>query len=424
VDASRNRDRFTTVGGTRRRSGSALSGDQKKKAWYPDTILVVVTLFLVLAGVLAVFDASYVYATQSDSTGGDSLYFLKRQAVFAVIGLILYYVGYRIDYRAYRPHAQNAYRLALALLVLVLIVGSEHGVSRSWIEIGLFRFQPSEFAKLLMILFLADVLSKPMSRIRNFDKGFRPVVIPVAIVCLLVVAEKDIGVAFILGTICLAMIIAGGARLRHIAVVVALGLAVLVVLLMIWPEARSRVMSHFTAGGSGSGDNYQITQSLVALGSGGPLGKGLGMSRAKWLYLPAQRTDFIMAVIGEELGLVGSLSLVALFGILTWRGIVIAQRSRDAFGSLMAIGILLVISGQAFINMAVVTALAPTTGITLPLISYGGSSLVMSLFALGVLANISRRAPCPPEYLLTDETNSGPDRRRNGRSHLSGSKRR
>ena len=304
--------------------------------------------------------------------------------------------------------------------MLVLVIGEVHGGSRSWIEAGPFRFQPSELSKLLMILFLADVLTKKTTKIRNFDKGFRPVMIPVAIVCLLVVAEKDIGSTFILGSICLAMVIAGGARLRHIAVVLVLACVALVVLIALWPEARSRVVSHFTS----EGDKYQINQSLIAQGSGGPLGKGLGMSRAKWLYLPAQRTDFIMAVIGEELGLIGSLSLVALFGILTWRGIVVAQRSRDGFGSLMALGILLVISGQAFLNMAVVTALAPTTGITLPLISYGGSSLVMSLFALGVLANISRRAPCPPEYLLTDETNSGPDRRRNGRSHLSGSEHR
>ncbi len=420
MDASRDRNRFTTVGGTRRRSGNALYDDQKKKTWKPDTVLVVATLLLVLVGVLAVFDSSYVYAAQSDATGGDTLYYLKRQAVFAAIGLVLYYIGYRIDYRAYRPHALNAYRLALALLVLVLVIGEVHGGSRSWIEAGPFRFQPSELSKLLMILFLADVLTKKTTKIRNFDKGFRPVMIPVAIVCLLVVAEKDIGSTFILGSICLAMVIAGGARLRHIAVVLVLACVALVVLIALWPEARSRVVSHFTS----EGDKYQINQSLIAQGSGGPLGKGLGMSRAKWLYLPAQRTDFIMAVIGEELGLIGSLSLVALFGILTWRGIVVAQRSRDGFGSLMALGILLVISGQAFLNMAVVTALAPTTGITLPLISYGGSSLVMSLFALGVLANISRRAPCPPEYLLTDETNSGPDRRRNGRSHLSGSEHR
>lgn len=420
MDASRDRNRFTTVGGTRRRSGNALYDDQKKKTWKPDTVLVVATLLLVLVGVLAVFDSSYVYAAQSDATGGDTLYYLKRQAVFAAIGLVLYYIGYRIDYRAYRPHALNAYRLALALLVLVLVIGEVHGGSRSWIEAGPFRFQPSELSKLLMILFLADVLTKKTTKIRNFDKGFRPVMIPVAIVCLLVVAEKDIGSTFILGSICLAMVIAGGARLRHIAVVLVLACVALVVLIALWPEARSRVVSHFTS----EGDKYQINQSLIAQGSGGPLGKGLGMSRAKWLYLPAQRTDFIMAVIGEEFGLIGSLSLVALFGILTWRGIVVAQRSRDGFGSLMALGILLVISGQAFLNMAVVTALAPTTGITLPLISYGGSSLVMSLFALGVLANISRRAPCPPEYLLTDETNSGPDRRRNGRSHLSGSEHR
>ncbi|NMC81681.1 MAG: FtsW/RodA/SpoVE family cell cycle protein [Armatimonadetes bacterium] len=145
----------------------------------------------------------------------------------------------------------------------------------------------------------------------------------------------------------------------------------------------------------------------------------------RWVLVYTMILNLIVTVAKLAVGYsTGSLSLVALFGILTWRGIVVAQRSRDGFGSLMALGILLVISGQAFLNMAVVTALAPTTGITLPLISYGGSSLVMSLFALGVLANISRRAPCPPEYLLTDETNSGPDRRRNGRSHLSGSEHR
>jgi len=278
-------------------------------------------------------------------------------------------------------------------VVLLPNVGIMVGGSRRWLGLGWMRFQPSELAKLAVLLFAADLLTRRHEEIGDWRAVLRPVLMVFATLGALVYIEPDLDSTVVLGLITVAVLIAGGVRLRHLASLGAVGVGMVAIMAIAEPYRRARVFTflHPTADASNAG--YQIVQSLIALGSGGVTGVGLGAGSAKWHFLPNAHTDFVFSIIGEELGLVGCLLVLSLFVGFAVLGIAIALRARDHFGMLLAAGITVWVTAQAAINIGGVTGLLPVSGIPLPFVSFGGSSLVMTMLAAGILANVGRSAP-------------------------------
>jgi cell division protein FtsW len=317
---------------------------------------------------------------------GDWAYFLRRQAGFGAVGLVLMLVLSRLDYRVLRRFAPHLTFGALALLLSVLVLGQEINGARRWIRIGSFGLQPSEVAKVSLTIFLAATLARQGERVRKFKSGFLPVMIMATLTMIMVLLEKDLGTTILLGALTLIMMFVAGTRFSY--VVAALMLAAP----LIWQQIvgvgyRRGRLEEFL-----SGDSYQVQQALIAIGSGGTWGLGLGNGRQKLGFLPENHTDFILATVGEELGLVGIGLVLGLVSLLVWRGIVIARTSTDRFGTYLAIGLSSLFGLQAVVNIAVVLEVIPAKGITLPFLSYGGSSLLASLAAVGILLSISRNA--------------------------------
>lgn len=363
----------------------------------PDGWLIGVVIALVVIGTLAIFDASYVKAGESKYTGYDSYFYLTRQLWWVGAGVLAFLGGMHLGYWRLRKIAPLLLLVSVALLVAVLIphIGIFVAGARRWLGFGPLRFQPSEVAKIAIVIYLAHFLVLNKKRIQDLRGGFLPALLPIGAVCVLILVEPDMGTMLATAGVAMALLFAGGAKPKHVIGLVLVAGACILLLAVLEPYRMQRLMVYRDPYSDPDGAGYQILQGLSALGSGGPLGLGLGESRAKWLYLPAEHTDFIFAIIGEELGLFGTLGIMGLFVLLARRGFVIAGKCRNAFGSLLALGIAIVVSLQAFMNMGVVATLLPATGVPLPLISFGGSSLVLTLFALGVLADISRRPVLP-----------------------------
>lgn len=356
----------------------------------PDVLLMTVTLLLLAVGVVMVYSAS---AVLSEQRYGDAFYYAKRQLLWAALGVVLMLVMMRVDYWKLRPLAKPALWLCLLLLVVVLTpLGAVRGGSRAWLGVGSLGIQPSEFAKLGFILFFSDWLAKPTARIDSFWRGLAPALGLVAAAVVLIMLEPDLGqTAVLVGTMGILIFVAG-ARIRHLAYLAGLAVPVFAALVAVAPYRLMRVVAFLDPWKYPLNEGYHIIQSLYALGPGGLFGLGLGRSRQKFLYLPEPQTDFIFAILAEELGFIGGATILLLFVVLVWRGIHAAIRAPDAFGSLLATGIVGMIGVQVLINIGVVTGSMPVTGITLPLISYGGSSLVLMLTGIGILLNISRHA--------------------------------
>lgn len=356
-----------------------------------DYALFVVTLALLVIGIVMVFSASSVRAYDYYR---DAYYFLKRQLLWATIGICAMVVTANIDYRIWRKLAWPIFLLNLALLVVVLIpgIGISMRGSRRWLGAGGFTFQPSELMKLSIVIFMAALLSERRKHMREFVRGLLVPLLIGALIFGLIMLEPDLGTASTIVGVCIIMIFVAGASVGQMAAVSACGLPVFIAAMIAEPYRLRRLFAFVRPWDDPLGAGFHIIQSLLALGSGGILGVGLGRSRQKFLYLPEQHTDFIFAVIGEELGLVGTLTVVFLFLAFAWRGIRIALGTEDMFGSLVACGMTCVVMVQAVINMGVVTGSLPITGITLPLISFGGSSLVTTLASIGIILNISRYA--------------------------------
>jgi cell division protein FtsW len=363
----------------------------------PDGWLIGVVIALVIIGTLAIFDASYVKAGESKHTGYDSYYYLTRQLYWVAVGTAAFLGGMWMGYWRLRRVAPLALLISVLMLVAVLIphIGIFVAGARRWLGAGPVRFQPSEVAKIALVIYLAHFLVLNKKRIHDLKGGFIPALLPIGAVCVLILLEPDMGTMLATAGVSVALLFAGGAKPKHVLGLIAVA-AVLIFLMAIKEHYRmQRLLVFLNPYADPDGAGYQILQGLSALGSGGPLGLGLGESRAKWLYLPAEHTDFIYAIIGEEMGLLGTLGILGLFLVLVRRGFVIAGKCKNAFGTLLAMGIAMTIGLQAFMNIGVVTTLLPATGVPLPLISFGGSSLVLTLFALGVLADISRRPVLP-----------------------------
>ncbi|TLS50401.1 stage V sporulation protein E [Paenibacillus antri] len=357
----------------------------------PDVYLLIATLGLLALGVVMVYSASAVMAFREY---GDSFYYLKRQLIFAGLGLVAMYFTMNVDYWVWKKYAKIGLIVCFALLVVVLVpgIGVVRGGARSWLGIGSFGIQPSEFMKLAMIIFLAKLLSEHQARLSKFVTGLLP---PLGIVGLafgLIMLQPDLGSGAVLVGASLIVIYAAGARMSHMAGLAALGAAGFIGLIAAAPYRMQRITGYLDPWSDPLGSGYQIIQSLFAIGPGGLVGLGLGASRQKHSYLPEPQTDFIFSIVAEELGFIGGALLLALFLLLVWRGMRAAITAPDTFGSLLAVGIVGIVGVQVFINIGVVIGMLPVTGITLPLISAGGSSLTLLLTAIGVLLNVSRFA--------------------------------
>jgi cell division protein FtsW len=355
----------------------------------PDLILIIVTLSLLSIGLIMVYSASAIWA---DYKFDDSFYFAKRQLLFACVGVIAMFFIMNVDYWTWRTSGKLLIIVCFVLLLAVLVpgIGMERNGSRSWIGVGAFSIQPSEFMKLAMIAFLAKYLSERQKLITSFKKGMLPSLSLVFLAFGLIMLQPDLGTGTVMVGTCLVMIFISGARISHFVGLGLLGVAGFVGLVLSAPYRMERITSFLDPWEDPLGSGFQMIQSLYAIGPGGLFGLGLGQSRQKFFYLPEPQTDFIFAIISEELGFIGGSLVLFLFALMLWRGIRIALGAPDLYGSLVAVGIIGMVAIQVMINIGVVTGLMPVTGITLPLLSYGGSSLTLMLMAIGVLLNISR----------------------------------
>ncbi|WP_270181789.1 stage V sporulation protein E [Alkalihalobacillus sp. CinArs1] len=357
----------------------------------PDLIFLTVTLALLAIGLVMVYSASAVWASYKFD---DAFFFAKRQLLFAGVGVIAMFFVMNVEYWTWRTWSKLGIIICFFLLILVLIpgVGLVRGGARSWLGVGAFSIQPSEFTKLAMIAFLAKYLSENQKRITSFKKGLVPSLGLVLVAFAMIMLQPDLGTGAVMVGTCVVMIFISGAKISHFAWLGVLGIAGFIGLILSAPYRIARITSYLDPWSDPLGSGFQIIQSLYAIGPGGLMGLGLGQSRQKFYYLPEPQTDFIFAILSEELGFIGGSFVILLFALLLWRGIRIALRAPDLFGSLLAVGIIGMVAIQVMINIGVVTGLMPVTGITLPFLSYGGSSLTLMLVAMGVLLNISRYA--------------------------------
>jgi cell division protein FtsW len=387
VTTERSRSRTRSRGRARPRSTGASHRPTRTPAVF--VLLVAVVAALVVVGLVMVLSASSVQALRDY---GSSWVVFQRQAMWMAMGTVALLVTLRIDYQRWRKPAIPLLLLALALLVVVLVPGlgvSVRGSSR-WLGSGQFRVQPSEFAKLAILLFAADVLA------RRGDKGdvgpaIRPILLAMALLTMLVMAQPDMGTTLVIGCIVLALLFVGGIEIRRLGGLLAVAAGGAVVLGLAEGYRRARLFSFLNPWKDAGNTGYQIVQSLVGLASGHWTGLGLGASRAKWGFLPNAYTDFIFAVIGEELGLFGTLLVVALFAAFAVLGVRAALKAPDRFGALLAAGVTAWVVGQALINIGAVIGVLPVTGVPLPFISFGGSSLVITMAAAGMLLNVARQ---------------------------------
>lgn len=352
-------------------------------------ILIIVTLMLLAVGLTMVYSASAIWA---DYKFDDSFFFAKRQLLFAIVGLVAMFFLMNVDYWTWRTWAKVIIIVCFVLLLLVLIpgIGNVRNGSRSWIGVGAFSIQPSEFMKLAMIAFLAKFLSEKQKLITSFKKGLVPSLGLVFLAFGLIMLQPDLGTGTVMVGTCIVMIFVSGARIKHFALLGLIGIGGFVALVLSAPYRIKRITSFLDPWEDPLGSGFQIIQSLYAIGPGGLFGLGLGESRQKFFYLPEPQTDFIFAILSEELGFIGGTFVILLFALLLWRGIRVALGAPDLYGSFLAVGIIAMVAIQVMINIGVVTGLMPVTGITLPFLSYGGSSLTLMLMAIGVLLNISR----------------------------------
>lgn len=355
----------------------------------PDITLLILTLTLLAIGLIMVYSASAVWAEYKFH---DSFFFAKRQMLFAGVGILAMFFIMNIDYWTWRTWAKALIIICFVLLILVLIpgVGNVRNGSRSWIGIGAFSVQPSEFMKLAMIAFLAKFLSERQKFITSFKKGLAPSLGFVFLAFGMIMLQPDLGTGTVMVGTCIVMIFIAGARISHFVMLGLIGVAAFAALVVSAPYRIKRITSFLDPWQDPLGSGFQIIQSLFAIGPGGLFGLGLGESRQKFFYLPEPQTDFIFAILAEELGFIGGSFILLLFSLLLWRGVRIALGAPDLYGSFLAVGIIAMVAIQVMINIGVVTGLMPVTGITLPFLSYGGSSLTLMLMAIGVLLNISR----------------------------------
>jgi len=353
-----------------------------------DAVLIATVVAIVAFGVVMVYSASAVFASQQYH---DGQHFLVRQAIYAIFSIGLMVVLARIDYHRYRPFTYPMLAGAVGLMLVVAFgLGRTVGGAARWIQVGPVNIQPAEIAKLALIFWLAYSLSKKADRIRSFSVGFLPHALMAGMLMLLCLKQPDFGSAVMIGLLTFVLLFAAGAKTGYMLGALMLA-APIVFALVAGSEYRMRRIRAFLEPFEHRYDiGYQISESLMSFGSGGVTGVGIGDSRQKLFFLPEAHTDFISAIVGEELGFIGVSLLVAAFLVVVWRGLRAAFRSPDDYGTYLALGITMFLGAQAFTNLSVAMGLLPTKGLVLPFVSYGGSSLVVNCTAVGVLLNVTR----------------------------------
>jgi cell division protein FtsW len=387
----------------------------------PDMALIAVAAILTAIGAIMVFSASSVaaYTKYLDAT-----HYLKRELAWVALGAVALWFGCTIDYGKLRKAAPWLLALAVTLLAAVLVpkLGAMEGGARRWFEFGAGSFEPSEFAKIALVIFLAKIIAESPDGARSFRRIGFPAIFAAGLCFALVVMEPDLGTAMLFAMTAGIMLFVGGAPLVQLIVEGLVAAPAVLAFVYSSPYRHARFTAFLNPWKDPQGTGYHVIQSLYALGSGGIFGLGLGESRQKFGYLPAQFTDFIFAIIGEELGFIGAATVLALFLFVAYRGVRIAMKAEDRFGFFLAIGITATIVAQALVNIGVVTSTWPVTGVPLPFVSYGGTSLVVTLFGVGLLASVSRgrsRAVVAAESRQQDIIRASRSRgRRHGRSYV------
>ncbi|WP_138751705.1 putative lipid II flippase FtsW [Paenibacillus sinopodophylli] len=362
----------------------------------PDFLLLILTLLLVGFGLVMVFSASSGVAKVSFD---DSLYFIKKQAVFAIAGTFIMLFMMNLRYQVYKKSFMLLFIPVIIMLMIVPFNEAVNGAS-SWFNIGKFGIQPTEPAKLALILYVGALISKKDEKFRDFKKGLLPVIVIVGFICMLVMLQPDLGSCLVIAACASIMILAGGANLKHIflsgTVLALLGTVVVSIWMAINPNGWKYRIERFTAYSDPLADplgsGWQLVASLQALGHGGLTGAGFGESVQKLHYLKYPYNDFIFSIIGEELGFIGSTLFLLFYLLFLWRGLIVALRCPDQYGTIVGVGVVGLFAIQAFVNIGGVTKAIPMTGVTLPFISYGGSSLLVCLMCMGVLLSISRES--------------------------------
>jgi cell division protein FtsW len=357
----------------------------------PDMWLFGAAVVLLSAGVVMVYSASAIVAADRFH---DPYFFLKKQLFWAVLGAGALWIALRVDYRLLEKAVLPLLILAGVLLVLVLVppFGQAINGTRRWIRFGPVSFQPAELAKLALVLYLAAFLAKRRGELAAFRTGAAPALAVAGLLAGLVLVQPDLGNCMTLIVVTFGLLYLAGSPARHLAWVAAPAVPLIALAIWMAPYRLRRITAFVDPWSDPRGSGFQIIQSWLALGNGGLVGQGIGGSQQKLFYLPEAHTDFIFAIVGEELGFLGAVGMVGLFAVLIWRGLRIGLRAADPFGSYLALGITVLLATQTLVNLGVVTGLLPTKGLPLPFISFGGSALLMTMIATGVLLNISQHA--------------------------------
>ncbi len=356
-----------------------------------DKPLLISTIIISLFGLLMIYSASSIW---SEYKFNDSLYYLKHQGLFFIIGLILMIIISKIDYNLYKKYSNHILITCIILLILVLIpgVGKIRNGSRSWFGIGSFGIQPSEAAKLGLIIFTSKYLENSNNKIKNLLTGAIPILIITLIIFGLIMLQPDLGTGVILTISIISLLFISGVNIKFFLMSGLIGIVGIVILILIAPYRMDRITSFLDPWSDSLGTGFQIIQSLYAIGPGGLLGTGLTSSIQKHFYLPEPQTDFIFSIISEEFGVVGAFIVVILFSIILYRSIKISLNTKELFSKYLSFGIIFQLIFQTIMNLFVVIGLIPVTGVTLPFLSYGGSSLLVSMASIGIILNISRTA--------------------------------
>lgn len=356
-----------------------------------DILLLVAVITLSIFGVLMIYSASSIW---SEYKFNDSFHYLKYQSIFLIIGIIIMLIISKIDYKIYYQKANTILIICIVLLILVLIpgIGSVRNGSRSWFGIGPLGIQPSEFAKLGMIIFTSKYLTNSNKFLKSYKKGVFPILGILFFLFGLIMLQPDMGTGTILVISIIALLFIAGVNMKFFFGMGFLGVIGVVVLIIIAPYRMDRITSFLDPWSDALGTGFQIIQSLYAIGPGGLLGTGFLNSIQKHFYLPEPQTDFIFSIIAEEFGVVGAFIVVGLFAIILWRGIKTTLNANDQFAKYLGFGMIFQMTFQAIMNLMVVIGLIPVTGVTLPFLSYGGSSLLISMISMGILLNISRNS--------------------------------
>ncbi len=362
----------------------------------PDYLLFLIVLILIVTGVLMVYSASAILALEKK---GSTTYFAKRQAIWAIISLCLILVLTKIDYHRFEKISPFVLLISLSLLVVVLFVPPIRGVHR-WIKLGPVTFQPSELFRYVLILFMAHSLSRKRDRIKELRFVLIPYFLILGIASLLIMKQPHLGAVLLLSAVVFGMLFVAGTKIKHLFLIVAPVVLSVFILVFFFDYKKARVDDYLSSVENPLKGSYQMKQSVLALGSGEILGAGPGEGKAKLFFLPEPHTDFIFATTGEELGFVGTSAILILFLVLTARGMSIARKASDDFGYLLALGIIFSIFVGVLINAGVVVGLLPTTGLPMPFLSYGGSSLIFTAVGIGILLNISRQTKYVPSHRI------------------------